>query len=735
MLASLVFAIALQKDLPFSGDRALDPKTRDAEMQSLARAILPTYRDENQAALLDNRFRLEAVAGDYAAATRDLDALRELPERKASPFTAAVDVQYGVVFAHHSGGTLEQGYRDIVGKLDDRTSAIVARAISRSNPDQLRQNLESLLQPLKGKSSVAYGQGLQLIRNYFAADAFRELADVSEKVIAEDDARRYEIRQNVLLAQDNGVTLAATIVRPKTTKKLPTILEFTIYNDPANILAQARIAAAFGYVGVYGLTRGKGADLYKTIPYLHDGEDAAAFIDRLARQSWSDGRVGTFGGSYDGSTQWAAAKRRPKALKAMMMGAPVCPGIDVPMEGNVFWNFPYPWTFYTTNDKALDNATYGDRHRWNKLDREYYLGGRPYVDLDKIDGTPNPIWNEWVSHPTYDAYWQKLAPYKEEFSKIDIPVLTTAGYFYGGQGSAPYYFAEHTKWNPRAERYLVVGPWDHGTAQFGTYTLNGRPITNFGGYTIDPVAQMRLEELEFQWFDYVFKGGAKPALLKDRVNYEVTGANVWKHAPSIAGMASKSVRLFLDASGNLVPQVPSARGDRTLKVDFADRKDVDANTGGLILDSALYGPNALVYQGEPLVAATEVSGQLSGRLSFVCNKRDFDLQMRLFEARADGSYFQIGEYWCRASSVGDLSERRLLTPGKLTRLSFRGMRLMSHRCEAGSRLVLVVGVVKEVGREINYGSGKVVSLESVRDAGEPLEIRWLGDSYLDVPVG
>src|SRR5258707_8981981 len=81
----------------------------------------------------------------------------------------------------------------------------------------------------------------------------------------------------------------------------------------------------------------------------------------------------------------------PKGLKAIMVGAPVAPGIDVPMEGNVFWNFVYPWPFYTTNVKGLDDAAYSDgAARWKRLDHDWYVSGRPYRDLDKIDGTPIP---------------------------------------------------------------------------------------------------------------------------------------------------------------------------------------------------------------------------------------------------------------------------------------------------------------------------------------------------------
>src|SRR4030095_14164441 len=129
------------------------------------------------------------------------------------------------------------------------------------------------------------------------------------------------------------------------------------------------------------------------------------------------------GGSYEGFTQWAAAKQMPKALKALMPGAPVAPGIDVPMEGNVFWNFIYPYPFYTTNTKYLDDATWNDTARWNRLNRDWYMSGRAYRDLEKIDGTPNPIFDRWIRHSSYDAYWRNMIPYKNEFARIKIPVL------------------------------------------------------------------------------------------------------------------------------------------------------------------------------------------------------------------------------------------------------------------------------------------------------------------------
>jgi hypothetical protein len=36
--------------------------------------------------------------------------------------------------------------------------------------------------------------------------------------------------------------------------------------------------------------------------------------------------------------------------------------------------------------------------------------------------------------------------------------------------------------------------------------------------------------------------------------------------------------------------------------------------------------------------------------------------------------------------------------------------------------------------QINYGTGKDVSGESIADAGEPLHVRWYNDSVVHVPV-
>ena len=48
--------------------------------------------------------------------------------------------------------------------------------------------------------------------------------------------------------------------------------------------------------------------------------------------------------------------------------------------------------------------------------------------------------------------------------------------------------------------------------------------------------------------------------------------------------------------------------------------------------------------------------------------------------------------------------------------------------------MMILRVIKESGRQINYGTGKDVSDETIKDAGAPLEIQWFSSSYIDVPI-
>ena len=699
-----------------------------AAMPAIAERIMASYSAPGRADYLEVLFRLQMLTGKFAEASKSLAELRALRPSAGNVrweiFANAKSVQ--AAEGKSFDDAFPRSFTERLATLDDKTAYAVHWTLGTAVP-AMRNSLRAATARHKGSDSLAVADAIDVARRFFALEASSAMEPSLARLVDEDDQRRYVIARDVPVKTPEGATVCAMIVRPRTDRKLPAILNFTIYAEPPTKFDEARRTAANGYAAVIAFSRGKGCSPDTPVPYENDGADAAALIDWIAAQAWSDGRVGMYGGSYEGFTAWAAAKHKPKALKAIMTGAPVGPGIDVPMEGNVFWNFVYPWTFYTTNDRALDNATYNDSPRWQRLDREWYTSGRAYRDLEKIDGTPNPIFGRWIAHPSYDAYWQRMIPQREEFARLDIPVLTTAGYYFGGPGAAVHYVTQHTRYRPGAEHYLVIGPYDHIRGHSGTVNALGtKSTTNIAGYDIEPAAHLDMPELRYRWFDYVFGRGPKPAILANKINYFVVGADKWKGAPSIAAMSTRKLRVPLKSGG-------AAYVDHT--VNLADRSDVEAvAAGGGVIDKAIDTSNGLKFVSDPITAPMDASGLFSGHLDFIPSGKDFDFEITLYELTPAGDYVLLAPYWSRASYNGHPSERRLLKPRKRQRLDFQSIRLMGRRLQTGSRIVVVLRLLKETGRQINYGTGKDVSAETIADAKQPLRIRWFADSYVEVPV-
>jgi putative CocE/NonD family hydrolase len=759
LACALAESAASAQDIPLAGPLTGEDSALPAVMSQIATQAIANYRDADRDRYLDTLFRLQLVAGLNADAANTLTALRGM-RRAAHPesidvtnvrwklFTDARLIQDARKLSFNDAFMLSAG--QALSGLNDKVAYQVIYSLG-TPLSVLEQPLREALGKQSGRTTIGLPDALDLLRKYLAVAAFREIQPLYARVSHEDDARRYIVERDISVKTPDGATVCVLVIRPRSgPRRLPALLNFTIYYDPVVKMDDARRTAANSYAGVEGFTRGKACSPDKAIPIEHDGADAATVIEWISKQPWSDGRVGMYGGSYEGFTQWAAAKHLPAALKAIMPSVSFSPGMGFPMEGGIWMNYAFPWPFYTTDTKALDDATYFDSARWEKLNRNWYTSGRAYRDLDKIDGTPNPIFDQWLEHPAYDSYWQKVVPTAEEFSHINIPVLTTTGYYDSGQLDALSYLIHHYQYNPRAEHYLLIGPYDHIRGQRGTIGPLGNSLVSvLRGYELDAAAQIDIIALRYRWFDYIFKGGQKPAILQDKVNYEVMGANLWRHAPSLAAMSDGTLTLHLSSAriGNayrLEPQNTVAEAFVTQKVDLSDRTDVNWATPDSPIDQALdswnivdKAPNighSIEFESEPFDKPIEVSGLFSGTLDFIANKKDFDLGITLFELTPKGEYFQLSYCWARVSYLQDRSHRQLLDPGKRENLNFKSGRLTSKRFQAGSRLVVVLGIIKQPGEQINYGTGKEVKDETIADADGPLLIKWFGQTTIEIPV-
>jgi len=731
---------AAQLDFPAPVD---NPASLPTAMRALASAVIAVYKETDRERYLDNLFRLQLVSGQYADASSTLAALQTL--RRSEPARSpAIDQQYRVLadakLIESQGRTsfddaFKGAFRRTIEPLDDRTAGILTSEFG-ADLKAMRTQLRRALSLQKGRARISLPDALALMHTYQVEEAYANFGPLVPALVAEEDRRRYVIQDDLQLKMADGAIVCAFVVRPRAAvQKLPTLLQFTIYADRTQIMNEERRTASNGYAAVEALTRGKGCSPDAPLPYERDGQDGATVIDWISRQPWSDGRVGMYGGSYNSFAQWAAAKHLPPALKTMMVGVPNAPGIDTPMERNVFQSFDYEWPLYTTAGKWLDATSEGDQTRWIDLEKKWYVSGQSYRSMDKIDGQPNPIWDRWLDHPSYDAYWQNLIPYQQEFARVNIPVLVTDGYLAGQGVGGLYYFSQYEKYNPRAEKYLVIGPYDHLRGQFGTTTVLGGEMNVIAGQPIDPAAHINMRDLRYQWFDYIFKGARRPALLKDRVNYEVTGANEWQHAPTIAKMNDRTYRLYLSAlplgkGYRLIQRKPSTRAAISQMVDFADRSDVNRVPPTTGVDPYL----SVAFESSPFKRSFDLNGLFGGQLDFIANKRDFDFDVSIYAKTPRGKYVGITYYMARASYVEDAGWRHLLVAGKRTQLQFTASRLTSWRISAGDRIVVLFSIIKEPDIEINYGTGKDVSGETIADARVPLSIKWLNGSFIDIPA-
>lgn len=720
-----------------------DSLTTAKEMPLLAVNILSKYKDtSDRKTYLNNLFRLQILAGKYMDAILSIKSLREISSADDPKFAHLLYVQHEL-FAQaklkqtSSKASFKTMYVMLFNTLFIKTTNkeayhIYTAFITRKGIDELKNDFKRSFTAALQNNNMGLKEAIELCKSFYTLQLYQNIEQLSKQLIKDDENRRYIIQQ-VLIKTKDGTTISAVVVRLKgITIPQPAILQYTIYADSANL--RVLEPSVYGYTGIMAYTRGKAFSPDTIVPFENDGKDANDVIDWISRQNWCNGKIGMYGGSYNGFTQWAVAKHHHPALKTIVPYVAAIPGLGLPMENNVFINANYGWAFYTTDNKYLDNKTYDNQKRWNSLADNWYASGAAYRKIDSVDGTPNPWLQRWLKHPDYDKYWQHQVPYQNEYAAINIPVLTFTGYYDDGQISAMHYFQQHLKYNPNAEIYLIIGPYDHFGSQRG-----GVPVLR--GYQVDPVALISTPDITFEWLDYILKSGQKPGLLKDKVNYEVMGANEWKHVPSIQKMANETLKLYLSniKQGeyySLTPDKPVMQGTLDQHVDLADRKISNNNDyyPYPIIKKELDHSNGYFFISKPFDKPTAVSGMFSGKIKATINKKDMDIGVVLYEVTVKGEYFELSYFLGRASYAIDMSKRTLLTPGIKESIPFSRSRLVSKMLGKGSRLLVVLNVNKNPFAQINYGTGKDVSDETIKDAIEPLKIKWHNDSFINIPV-
>ena len=564
------------------------------------------------------------------------------------------------------------------------------------------------------------------------SNAFSQQTSV---IKSEDVKSTYDIQDSVMIKTRDGAFISAIVVRKKGVYvPKPVIFQYTIYvRDKGRDIKSLKTAADKDYVGVIAYSRGKRFSPDEIFPYENDANDAYDVIDWISKQEWCNGSVGMYGGSYNGYTQWAACKKMHPALKTIVPYVANRPGMGLPMENNIFINPNYEWSFYVGNNKYLDTIAGNDRQRFRTMQNKWWETGAAYKKMDSFDNTPNRHFQRWISHPSFDEYWQNMAPYKKDFAQINIPVLAIDGYYNDSQNSGLYYIRELQKYSPQTPAYLIIGPYDH----FGTQ-IGGE--IELRDYKVDSIAIIDIKKITYQWFDYILKNGTKPEMLKDKINYEVMGANEWRSAPSLDKIANGFLQLYLTNSKSgefyaLNEKKPIQKKYLYQEVNFADRQTENNDYyPDPIIRKEIDTNNGFVFTSDPLKEPMLINGSFLGEIKVSINKKDLDIGVTLYELMSNGEYFHLSYFIGRASYIKDITKRNLLKPNGIETIPFSNTHLVSKQLSKGSRLVVVINVNKNRFSELNYGTGKVVTEETIKDAEEPLKVKWYNDSFVKIPI-
>ena len=551
----------------------------------------------------------------------------------------------------------------------------------------------------------------------------------------------------VKIPMRDGVKLNGTVYKPKQIEPTPVIFTLTpyiadSYHDRALYFARR------GYAFVLVDCRGRGNSEGDFEPFVNEGPDGYDVVEWLAAQSWGDGQVAMWGGSYAGFNQWLTLKEFPPHLKTIVPAAAAHMGVDFPFKNNIISSYAAMQWLTFTSGVTPNTYLFEEQEFWIEKFRELYLNHLPFKDFDRVVGNRSTHFQTWLQHPTPDAYWNRMTLTPADYERIAVPVLTITGYYDGDQPGALHYYREHMKWGSpagAARHFLLMGPWDHS----GTRT----PRREFGGLRLGQASLLDLNNLHREWYDWTLKDGPRPTFLKEQVAYYLMGAEVWKYAPSLEAMTPSSKRLYLNSvdgqandvfhSGTLEERVPALSQPDHYVYDPLDVRPAELEREVIenqftdqryVLN--LFG-NGLIYHSQPFAEAIEIAGQVKVVVWIALDVPDTDFIITLSEITPDGVHLELTRALLRARYRHSLQKEALITPSKINRYQFEALFFFARRLARGSRLRLVLRSPNSIYLQKNYNGGGIVAEESAKDA-RTAHVTLYHDaehpSYLELPV-
>ncbi len=412
-------------------------------------------------------------------------------------------------------------------------------------------------------------------------------------------------------------------------------------------LAQAGfVVAAQNFRGTQ-LSEG-GFDGYRALGWgkLRDGYDT---VEWLAKQPWSTGKIGTFGGSQAGYAQNFLAVTQPPHLVAQYM-----------------------------TDTGLSLFHLGYRRGGTTRPRRFL--NMLEVCRDPKDGLR---WLEdTLRHPTYDDYWRD-EDCTLHFPEMNVPAFSVGSWFdFMSVGSIESFIGRQHRGgaNSRGHQQLLIGPWLHGGAKgpsIGDLEFPSNASFDVWGHMI-------------RWFDFHLKGKATGVDRDAPVRYYVMGANTWREAKDWPVPAVQTP-MFLQSGGVLSSSVPGEG-----KTGFVSDPNNPAPIPGRAFPGAQDGsryerhPHVKTFTTAALDAPVEWTGLVKAELWLSSTAPDTDVIVRLSDVHPDGRSILLLDGIQRALYREGFEKEVPLKPGEPVLLRF-DIGWISQVFQPGHRIRITVG--------------------------------------------
>ena len=519
----------------------------------------------------------------------------------------------------------------------------------------------------------------------------------------------------------DGVRLSANVFRPSAPGRHPAVLLRTPYDKGDSITTAYQAYVNHGYVVVVEDVRGRYKSGGKFEPINQEVKDGDDSLNWIARQSWSDGAVGMYGGSYLGIAQWKAALSQNPHLKAIF---PYVSGDD-----------DYRDRFYSTGGAMK----LGHRLLW----LEENLRANGYVPPDfkgyvttlpvrragaAATGRSVEVWNVAIDHPTYDQFW-KDGSVREHLKDIHVPVYSVGGWYDNYVESDLDAFSILSKHN-HSDR-IMIGPWAHVFS------------ATFPGVSFGKDSQVSLRPEILKWFDRWVKGNdAKES--DHPVRIFVMGINQWRDEDEWPLARARNEKFYLGPGGELGSKPDPRAVEDTFVYD--PRHPVPTVGGAVCCDARIFPwgpmdqrevekrPDVLVYTTAPMVADTEVTGPIRVVLYASSSAADTDFTAKLVDVFPDGMARNLTDGILRTRYRASLETPKLMTPGEVYRMTIDAG-VTSNVFRAGHRIRIEISSSNfpRFDRNPNTGSLSGDNLE-MRKATQTVYHDHERHSYLLLPI-